>query len=365
MLSAGIVGLPNVGKSTLFNALTSSKNAESANYPFCTIEPNIGVVNVPDERLLPLKEIAKTSVVIPTAIKFADIAGLVKGASQGEGLGNQFLGHIREVDAIIHVVRCFVDENTIHVSGKIDPISDIEVINMELALADLATVEKRKDRISKQVKTREKSAIVENDTLDKLLKALEEGKPISLDAFNEEEAPFVKNLHLLTIKPVIYANNVSEADFVKGGNEFADKVREYAASHNAEVVIISAQIEQELSELTPEEAEEFLKDLGVQGSGVERMIQNVYKLLGLRTYFTAGEKEVRAWTITEGMKAPQAAGAIHTDFERGFIKAEITSYDDFVSAGSHTAAKEKGVTRLEGKEYEVQDGDIVYFKFNV
>lgn len=365
MLRAGIVGLPNVGKSTLFNALTSSKNAESANYPFCTIEPNVGVVTVPDERLYILKDMVKTQTVIPTAIEFVDIAGLVKGASQGEGLGNQFLGHIREVDAIIHVVRCFVDENTIHVSGKIDPISDIEIINMELALADLATVEKRKDRVAKQVKSKDKDAVLEDAALEKLLKVLEDGKPISMDVFTEEEVPFVKNLHLLSVKPVIYAANVSEADFVNGGNDFVDTVREYAKTHNAEVVVISAQIEQELSELAADEAKEFLKDLGVKGSGVERMIQSVYNLLGLRTYITAGEKEVRAWTITAGMKAPQAAGVIHTDFERGFIRAEVTGYKDFIDAGSHSAARDKGLTRLEGKEYEVQDGDIILFRFNV
>lgn len=364
MLRAGIVGLPNVGKSTLFNALTSSKNAESANYPFCTIEPNVGVVTVPDERLWVLKDIVKTNVVIPTAIEFVDIAGLVKGASKGEGLGNQFLGHIREVDAIIQVVRCFEDENTIHVSGKIDPINDIETINTELALADLTTVEKRKERVSKQAKAKEKSALVEDAILDKLTELLSEGKPVSMENFTEEEIPFVNNLHLLFTKPVIYAANVSEADLATG-NEYVDRVKEYAAQHKAQVVIISAQIEAELVDLSQEEAKEFLKDLGVESSGVERMIKSVYELLGLRTYFTAGEKEVRAWTITAGMKAPQAAGVIHTDFEKGFIRAEVTSYDDFVNAGSYVIAKEKGVTRLEGKDYVVQDGDIMHFRFAV
>lgn len=365
MLRAGIVGLPNVGKSTLFNALTSSKNAESANYPFCTIEPNVGVVTVPDERLWILKELTKTNVVVPTAFEFVDIAGLVKGASKGEGLGNQFLGHIREVDAIIHVVRCFIDENTIHVSGKIDPISDIEIINMELALSDLSTVEKRKERIAKLVKSRDKSAIIEDEVLTKLQNLLEEGKPFSTESFNEEEMVYVKNLHLLCTKPVIYASNVSESDFTKGGNDFVNLVREYAKSHNSEVVVISAQIEAELSELSKEEAVEYLNDLGVEGSGTERMIQSVYKLLGLRTYFTAGVKEVRAWTIEAGTKAPQAASVIHSDIEKGFIRAEVTSYDDYVSAGSEKAAKEKGVTRLEGKEYIVQDGDVMYFRFAV
>ena len=365
VLRAGIVGLPNVGKSTLFNALTSSKNAESANYPFCTIEPNVGVVSVPDERLWILKDIAKTNVVIPTAIEFVDIAGLVKGASKGEGLGNQFLGHIREVDAIIHVVRSFLDENTIHVAGKIDPINDIETINMELALADLNTVEKRKDRIAKQVKSREKNAIIEDSVIDKLIELLSEGKPFSIDLFNEEELPFVKNLHLLSCKPVIYAANVSEADLVKGTNEFVEMVKEYAKTHQAQVVVISAQIESELAELSPEEAKDFMEELGVDDSGINRMIKAVYELLGLRTYFTVGEKEVRAWTIIAGTKAPQAAGVIHTDFEKGFIRAEITGYNDFVNAGSYVVAKERGVTRLEGKEYIVQDGDIVHFRFAV
>jgi len=365
VLRAGIVGLPNVGKSTLFNALTSSKNAESANYPFCTIEPNVGVVSVPDERLWILKDIAKTNVVIPTAIEFVDIAGLVKGASKGEGLGNQFLGHIREVDAIIHVVRSFLDENTVHVAGKIDPINDIETINMELALADLNTVEKRKDRISKQVKSREKNAIIEDSVIDKLIELLSEGKPFSIDLFNEEELPFVKNLHLLSCKPVIYAANVSEADLVKGTNEFVEMVKEYAKTHQAQVVVISAQIESELAELSPEEAKDFMEELGVDDSGINRMIKAVYELLGLRTYFTVGEKEVRAWTIIAGTKAPQAAGVIHTDFEKGFIRAEITGYNDFVNAGSYVVAKERGVTRLEGKEYIVQDGDIVHFRFAV
>lgn len=365
MLRAGIVGLPNVGKSTLFNALTSSKNAESANYPFCTIEPNVGVVNVPDERLWVLKDIVKTNVVIPTAIEFVDIAGLVKGASKGEGLGNQFLGHIREVDAIIQVVRCFIDENMIHVAGKIDPLSDIEIINMELALSDLYTVEKRKDRIAKQVKAKEKNALIENEILEKLIELLSEGKPFSVDKFNEEEQFFIKNLHLLCCKPVIYAANVSEADLAKGTNEFVETVREYSKNIDAQVVVISAQIESELAELSNDEAKEFLDNLGIADSGIDRMIKAVYELLGLRTFFTAGEKEVRAWTIKAGTKAPQAAGVIHTDFEKGFIRAEITGYNDFVNAGSYIVAKEQGVTRLEGKEYIVQDGDIVHFRFAV
>ncbi len=365
MLKAGIVGLPNVGKSTLFNALTSTKNAESANYPFCTIEPNLGIVNVPDDRLFILQNIVKTNTVIPTSIEFVDIAGLVKGASKGEGLGNQFLGHIREVDAIIQVVRCFDDENTVHVSGQINPVDDIETINMELALADLNTIEKRKERILKQVKAKDKNAIAENAVLEKLLKILEEGKPFSLKSFARNELLFANNLHLLCAKPVIYTANVSESDLIAGGNKYVDKVKEYAKTHHAQVVVVSAKIEAELAELTREEAEELLQELGVNSSGMERMIRSTYELLGLLTYFTAGEKEVRAWTITEGTKAPQAAGVIHTDMEKGFIRAEVVGYNDFIEAGSQNAAKEKGSVRLEGKEYIVADGDVVHFRFAV
>lgn len=363
MLQAGIVGLPNVGKSTLFNAITSTSNAESANYPFCTIEPNVGVVTVPDERLYKLQDLVKTQVVIPTAIEFVDIAGLVKGASKGEGLGNQFLHNIREVDAIIQVVRCFDDENTIHVAGKINPTDDIEVINTELALADLSTVEKRKARISKQVKAKEKDAVIEDGVLDKLQESLEEGRFFSMSNFTKEEIPFVKQLHLLCTKPVIYAANVSESDLATG-NEYVEKVREYAKTHDASVVVISAKIESELVDLEDDEKLEFLSDLGVESSGIDRMIKSVYELLGLRTYITAGVKEVRAWTITSGDKAPAAAGVIHTDFETGFIKAEVVSYEDFIEAGSHAKAKENGKVRLEGKEYVVQDGDIINFRFN-
>ena len=365
MLRAGIVGLPNVGKSTLFNALTSTKNAQSANYPFCTIEPNVGVVNVPDERLWKLKELVKTDTVIPTAIEFVDIAGLVKGASKGEGLGNQFLANIREVDAIIQVVRCFDDVNTIHVDGRVNPISDIETINTELALADMASLEKRIDKVAKVAKCGDKQAIMEHKVLSKLYDLLSDATFINLeDHFEKDELEYAKKTQLMSIKPVIYAANVSETDLATG-NAYVDKVKEYAQKHGADVVIISAKIEEELVELSPEEAKDYLNDLGVESSGIERMIRSVYKLLQLTTFITAGEMEVRAWTVRTGSKAPQAAGVIHTDFERGFIRAEVTSYEDFVSAGSYTVARERGVTRLEGKEYIIQDGDIVHFRFNV
>ena len=364
MLRTGIVGLPNVGKSTLFNALTSAKNAQSANYPFCTIEPNVGVVSVPDERLEVLAKLCNTKEIIPTAIEFVDIAGLVKGASKGEGLGNQFLHNIREVDAIIQVVRCFDDPNTIHVSGKVNPLDDIETINTELALADMASVERRQARIAKQAKGGDKDAVLEDKVLKKLLELLYKGTFINVkEHFDEEEIPFVKQLNLMSTKPVIYAANVSEYD-LKSGNHYTEQFNEYAKSHSAEMVIISAKIEEELSELGPESLE-YLKELGVDDSGIDRMIKTVYHLLNLRTFITAGEKEVRAWTIVAGTKAPQAAGVIHTDFEKGFIRAEITPYDDFVACGSYAACKDKGVTRLEGKDYVVQDGDLVHFRFAV
>lgn len=364
MLRTGIVGLPNVGKSTLFNALTSAKNAQSANYPFCTIEPNVGVVSVPDERLEVLAKLCNTKEIIPTAIEFVDIAGLVKGASKGEGLGNQFLHNIREVDAIIQVVRCFDDPNTIHVSGKVNPLDDIETINTELALADMASVERRQARIAKQAKGGDKDAVLEDKVLKKLLELLYKGTFINVkEHFDEEEIPFVKQLNLMSTKPVIYAANVSEYD-LKSGNHYTEQVNEYAKSHSAEMVIISAKIEEELSELGPESLE-YLKELGVDDSGIDRMIKTVYHLLNLRTFITAGEKEVRAWTIVAGTKAPQAAGVIHTDFEKGFIRAEITPYDDFVACGSYAACKDKGVTRLEGKDYVVHDGDLVHFRFAV
>lgn len=363
MLKAGIVGLPNVGKSTLFNALTSAQNAQSANYPFCTIEPNVGVVTVPDDRLYTLQKMVGTNVVIPTAIEFVDIAGLVKGASKGEGLGNQFLHNIREVDAIIQVVRCFDDENTIHVSGKVDPIDDIEIINMELALADLSTIEKRQARVAKQAKSGDKEAVLEVSVLNKLEKLLADGRFINIkEHFEGDELNVIKGLHLMSTKPVIYCANVTEFD-LKDGNDYTKKVEEYAKTHGADVVIVSAKIESELAELDAEEAKEYLNDLGIEDSGINRMIKSVYHLLDLRTYITAGEIEVRAWTIPAGAKAPQAAGVIHTDFEKGFIKAEVTGYNDFIACGSYAACKDKGLTRIEGKEYVVQDGDIMHFRF--
>ncbi len=365
MLRAGIVGLPNVGKSTLFNALTSSRNAQSENYPFCTIEPNVGVVSVPDERLQVLKKLVKTDVVIPTAVEFVDIAGLVKGASKGEGLGNQFLHNIREVDAIIQVVRCFDDDNTIHVNGKINPIDDIETINTELALADMASIERRLERLTKQVKSGDKQSLLEHKVLTKLNELLQDAMFINIEEhFEEDELEIARASQLMCIKPVIYAANVSEADLASG-NKYVEQVREYASKHSADVVVISAKIEEELVDLSPEEAKDYLKDLGVTSSGIERMIQSVYKLLDLTTFITAGEKEVHAWTVKSGSKAPKAAGVIHTDFEKGFIRAEVTSYKDFVEAGSYAAARDKGVTRLEGKDYIIQDGDIVHFRFNV
>ena len=364
MLRAGIVGLPNVGKSTLFNALTSSMNAQSANYPFCTIEPNVGVVTVPDERLEILAKLCKTNNIIPTAIEFVDIAGLVKGASKGEGLGNQFLHNIREVDAIIQVVRCFDDENIVR-ENKVDPLGDIEIINTELILADLASIEKRQARILKQVKSGDKLAVLEDKVLSKVSDLLSEGSFINPeDHFDEEEMGVLKQMNLMSVKPVIYCANVAETD-LQCGNEYTKLVEKYASEHNAKTVVISAKIEEELVALGKDEAKEYLADLGVEDSGIDKMIKSVYSLLKLLTFITAGEKEVRAWTVKEGTKAPQAAGVIHTDFEKGFIRAEITPYKDFVELGSYPACKDKGVTRIEGKEYVIQDGDLVHFRFNV
>jgi len=367
MLKAGIVGLPNVGKSTLFNAVTRTRKAEAANYPFCTIDPNVGIVTVPDARLAVLSRIAKTSVIIPAAIEFVDIAGLVKGASQGEGLGNKFLSHIREVDAIVQVVRCFEDPDIHHVAGTIDPIRDIETTLTELVLADLEAAQKRHERIAKDAKRGDKAALAEEAVLKKLEPHLDAGKPAITLQLTPEEKQVAKSFYLLTDKPTIFAANVKETDLANAdANPHIAKVREYARTHHAcETVVISAQIESDLVDLLPEEATEFLKHLGVTESGVGALIRSTYHLLGLRTFLTAGEKEVRAWTIHAGDTAPKAAGAIHSDFERGFIKAETVAYEDLVKCGSVAAAREKGLYRMEGKEYVVEDGDVLLFKFNV
>jgi ribosome-binding ATPase len=359
MLRAGIVGLPNVGKSTLFNAVVANAKAQAANFPFCTIEPNVGVVAVPDDRLEVLAKISTAREIVPTRFEFVDIAGLVKGASQGEGLGNKFLSHIREVDAVIQVVRCFEDDDIIHVSGSIDPCRDIEIINLELALADLDQVSKRLDRARKSLKMN-KDAQIEIDALEKIVALLDNGKPARQADLSAEEAASIQHLSLLTAKPVIYAANVSDGDLATG-NAFVEKVRAYVASENAQVVIVSAQVEAELVELAPEDKAEFLESLGVSEGGLAPLIRATYSLLGLRTYFTTGEKETRAWTIHVGMVAPQAAGVIHSDFERCFIRAETIAYQDLVTHGSIKAAKEKGLVRSEGKEYVVQEGDVMEF----
>ncbi len=365
-MKLGIVGLPNVGKSTLFNSLTKA-GAESANYPFCTIDPNVGVVTVPDKRLDVLGEMYHTRKITPAAIEFVDIAGLVKGASKGEGLGNQFLANIREVDAIVHVVRCFEDSNIMHVDGSIDPLRDIETINLELIFSDLEILERRMAKVVK-LSRNDKSAAKEVELLKRLQAHLEENKMAkSFETEDEDEQAWLATYNLLTAKPVIFAANVTEDDLADDGaqNAGVQAVREYAASENFEVFVVCAQIEQEIAELDDDEKALFLEDLGLEESGLEKLIKASYHLLGLISYLTAGEQEVRAWTITRGTKAPQAAGKIHTDFERGFIRAEIVSYDDLMACGTHAAAKEKGLVRLEGKEYVVQDGDIILFRFNV
>ncbi|MGD1951658.1 MAG: redox-regulated ATPase YchF [Leptolyngbyaceae cyanobacterium] len=363
MLRAGIVGLPNVGKSTLFNALVENAKAQAANFPFCTIEPNVGVVAVPDPRLAVLTEISTSENTIPARMEFVDIAGLVKGASKGEGLGNQFLANIREVDAIVHVVRCFENDDIIHVDGSIDPIRDAEIINLELALSDLEQIERRMERVRKQAR-RDPEAQAELAVLEKIQPVLAEGKSARTVQLEDDEELLIKSLGFLTRKPIIYAANVSE-DELADGNAWVEKVRTLAAEEEAQVVIISAQVEAELLELPADERTDFLEALGVEEGGLKSLIRATYDLLGLRTYFTTGPKETRAWTIIAGMSAPQAAGVIHTDFERGFIRAETITYKDLVEHGSMKSAKEKGLVRSEGKEYTVKEGDVMLFRFNV
>ncbi len=367
MLRAGIIGLPNVGKSTLFNALTRSHKASAENYPFCTIEPNLGVVSVPDPRLAPLARIAKVNQIIPAAIEFVDIAGLVKGASQGEGLGNKFLSHIREVDALVQGVRCFDDPDIIHVTGSVDPVRDIEIINTELVLADLEALRRRRDRISKDVKSGDKHALAENHILDRIEPHLNAGKPAATLRFAKEEWELARNCFLLTAKPTIFAANVKENELAAAGtNPHVAKVREYARNHHAcDTVIICAQLESDLADLSPEEAQQFLAELAVNESGITGLIRSTYQLLGLRTFFTFNEKEIRAWTIRSGDTASRAAGTIHTDFERGFIKAECVHCEDLVKAGSVAQARETGHYSHEGRDYVVKDGDVLLFKFKM
>ena len=363
MLKAGIIGLPNVGKSTLFNALVENSKAQAANFPFCTIEPNKGIVSVPDERLHALGKLSSSDNIIPTKIEFVDIAGLVKGASKGEGLGNKFLSNIREVDAIVHVVRCFEDNEVIHVSGKVNPLDDIEIINLELNLADLSQLQKRRDRIKKQIKT-SKEAAIEDSLLQNIEICLEKGNSVRSLDLSFEEKMIIKQLGFLTAKPIIYATNLSESDLAKGNN-FSEEVINFARNEKAECVKISAQVESELIDLDIEEKMDYLNDIGVEEGGLSSLIRATYKLLGLKTYFTTGEKETKAWTIKDGMTAPQAAGVIHTDFERGFIRAQTISYENLINSGSILNAKNKGLIRSEGKEYIVCEGDVMEFLFNV
>jgi len=366
MLRAGIVGLPNVGKSTLFNALTAQSSALAANYPFATIEPNVGVVSVPDERLEPLARLVKTEKIVPATVEFLDIAGLVRGASKGEGLGNQFLANIRETDTVVQVVRCFEDENIVHVEGAVDPVRDIETIQIELALADLATAERRREKAQKNLKSGDKVARQELDVLEKLQPALEAGRSARTVTLTDDERAISRNFFLLTTKPTIYAANVEESALTNiDDNPRVQAVREIAAKEAAECVVICAQLEADLVALHLEERLDYLKSLNVSTSGVDQLIKSAYHLLGLMSFLTAGEKEVRAWTIPQGTRAQTAAGTIHSDIERGFIRAEIVSYDELMAAGSYAAAREKGLLRLEGKDYIMQEGDVVHFRFNV
>ena len=366
MLRAGIVGLPNVGKSTLFNALTAQQSALAANYPFATIEPNVGVVSVPDDRLEPLAQLVKTQVIVPATVEFLDIAGLVRGASKGEGLGNQFLANIRETDTVVQVVRCFEDEGVIHVEGKVDPVRDIETIQIELALADLATVERRREKAQKSAKSGDKTARAELDVLDKIQPALEAGRAARTVDLTTDERAIARNFFLLTTKPTIYAANVDENTLANADeSKMVQAVREIATQEAAECVVICAQLESELVALPPAERVDYLRSLGVATSGVDQLIKSAYHLLGLMSFLTAGEKEVRAWTIPQGTRAQAAAGTIHSDIERGFIRAEVISYEDLMSASSYAVAREKGLLRLEGKDYIMQEGDVVHFRFNV
>ncbi|MGW7934766.1 redox-regulated ATPase YchF [Staphylococcus xylosus] len=363
-LTAGIVGLPNVGKSTLFNAITKV-GALAANYPFATIDPNVGIVEVPDSRLDVLTEMVEPKKTIPTTFEFTDIAGIVKGASKGEGLGNKFLSHIREVDAICQVVRAFDDDNVTHVSGRVDPIDDIEVINMELVLADLESVDKRLPKLEKMARQKDKDAVNETRILSRIKEALEEGNPVRSLEFTEDDQKYVNQAQLLTSKEMLYIANVGEDEIGDEDNEKVKTIREYAEKEDSEVIVISAKIEEEIAVLEDEDREMFLEDLGIEEPGLDRLIRTTYDLLGLATYFTAGVQEVRAWTFIKGMTAPQCAGIIHTDFERGFIRAEVTSYDDYVEFNGENGAKDAGKQRLEGKEYIMKDGDVVHFRFNV